>query len=289
MADVKCEIVRPSSYDGRHDEVSASHRGLLQATAAAILCRLPSLTLRIYYSPDILWFRGGGQTSFAADDASPTDVDRISVPLEYIPSLNAYVVHYYLFGVRFGAIVDSRNPFLTVPSTCSKMSYKYKWGCYHPEKTFGGFASNEESQPKILSLGVFGPGMLDGPGGCFWASYETRTNGSDHLSSIGYNNFCVDLRQTPQLVLSKESMIRCDDDYIPLSFIVNDLPLKLDKTNPTYVIFDTGLLGMAVSDELFEGRNLQARKNREKSVCGEVRVAFKTGVVTRSSSVPRNQ
>ncbi|KAL7458605.1 hypothetical protein ACHAWC_010198 [Mediolabrus comicus] len=33
---------------------------------------------------------------------------------------------------------------------------------------------------------------------------------------------------------------------------------------------------MAVSEELFDGRNLQARKNREKSLWGEVRVAFHT-------------
>jgi hypothetical protein len=31
---------------------------------------------------------------------------RIEIPLEYISALNAYVVHFYLFGERFGAIVD---------------------------------------------------------------------------------------------------------------------------------------------------------------------------------------
>ena len=87
-----------------------------------------------------------------------------------------------------------------------------------------------------------------------------------------------------------------DDDYIPLvrdlnrkykapvvhysaivsKFVVNGLPLKLDKRIPTLVIFDTGLSGMAVSEELFEGRNLQARKNREKSLWGEVSVGFET-------------
>jgi len=108
----------------------------------------------------------------------------------------------------------------------------------------------------------------------------------------------VDLRrqtQTPNLVLSKHALIK-DDNYIPLvrdlnrryhapvvhytakaaRFIVNGLPLYLDKKTPTYVIFDTGLSGMAVSEELFEGRNLQARKNREKSLWGEVSVAFET-------------
>ena len=49
----------------------------------------------------------------------------ITTPLEYIPSLNAYVAHFYLFGERFGAIVDTGSPFLTVPSTCNKWAYKY--------------------------------------------------------------------------------------------------------------------------------------------------------------------
>lgn len=86
------------------------------------------------------------------------------------------------------------------------------------------------------------------------------------------------------------------DDYIPLiqdlnrrykapvvhytakaaGFVVNGLPLKLDEKTPTYVIFDTGLSGMAVSDELYQGRNFQARKNREKSLWGEVSVSFQT-------------
>ena len=94
---------------------------------------------------------------------------------------------------------------------------------------------------------------------------------------------------------TKQSMIQ-NDDYIPLvrdlnrrykapvvhycakaaRFVVNGLTLKLDQKTPTYVIFDTGLSGMAVSEELFDGRNLQARKNREKSLWGEVSVAFET-------------
>ena len=121
-----------------------------------------------------------------ADDGS-----RIEIPLEYISALNAYVVHFYLFGERFGAIVDTGSPFLTCPSTCSTWSYKYKWGCYHPERTFdsgysntiegfdnnqgkvvwrkAGFTFDEKLQPQQnLTFGVFGPELLDGPGGvCF--------------------------------------------------------------------------------------------------------------------------
>ena len=58
--------------------------------------------------------------------------------------------------------------------------------------------------------------------------------------------------------------------------MVNGLPLRLDEKKPTLIIFDTGLSGMAVSEELFEGRNLQARKNREKSLWGTLNVAFET-------------
>ncbi|KAL7541810.1 hypothetical protein ACHAXR_011241, partial [Thalassiosira sp. AJA248-18] len=218
-----------------------------------------------------------------------------------------------------GAIVDTGSPFLTAPATCSTWSYKYKWGCYHPELTYdngyantiegfdnnqgpvvwrkAGFAFDTEMQPRNLTFGVFGPDLLDGPGGVFFGLIKDTAKWirPSFLGQTGYSSFCVDLRQTPQLVLSKKEMIQ-DDDYIPLvrdlnrrykapvvhytakasSFVVNGLPLRLDNKTPTYVIFDTGLSGMAVSEELFEGRNLQARKNREKSLWGEVSVAFQT-------------
>jgi len=248
------------------------------------------------------------------------DGSRIQVPLEYISALDAYVVHYYLFGERFGAIVDTGSPFLTCPSTCSTWSYKYKWGCYHPERTFdsglsntiegfdnnqgkvvwrkAGFSFDEDLQPQQnLTFGVFGPDLLDGPGGVFFGLIKDTDKWirPSFLGQTGYKSFCVDLRDNSTLTLSKQAMI-LGDDYIPLTrdlnrrykapvvhyiakaagFIVNGLPLKLDDRTPTYVIFDTGLSGMAVSDELYQGRNLQARKNREKSLWGEVRVSFQT-------------
>lgn len=78
----------------------------------------------------------------------------------------------------------------------STWSYKYKWGCYHPELTYDsgyantieGFDNNqgpvvwrkaeftldkELMQPQNLTFGVFGPELLDGPGGkYFYASYK---------------------------------------------------------------------------------------------------------------------
>ncbi len=126
---------------------------------------------------------------------------------------------------------------------------------------------------------------------------------------------------TPRLVLSKQSMIgtgkwrKADEkatetqDWIPLvrdlkkkygapvvhytakasSFVVNGLPLLISKKKPLYVIFDTGVSGMVVSQELFDGRYLQARKNREKSLWGEVEVSFQTNTgrtITLSAKKP---
>ena len=72
-------------------------------------------------------------------------------------------------------------------------------------------------------------------------------------------------------------------------FVVNGMPLLITKKNPLYVIFDTGVSGMVVSSELFDGRNLQARKNKEKSLWGTVEVSFATksgNEVTLSAKKP---
>ena len=58
------------------------------------------------------------QSTSSIDIAAITTADTISVPLEYIPALSAYVIHYSLFGETFGAIVDTGSPFLACPSTC---------------------------------------------------------------------------------------------------------------------------------------------------------------------------
>jgi hypothetical protein len=264
----------------------------------------------------------------ATDTLSATATDQIIVPLEYQPDLSAYVIHYYLFGERFTAIVDSGSPFLTVPSTCKQ------WGCYRPELTYESGYSNtiegfDNSEgpvvwrkaefafdsnivfPETLTFGVLGQDLLDGPGGVFFGLVKETDSWirPSFLGQTGYNSFKVDLRhQSPQLVLSKQSMIT-DDDYVPLvrdlharykdpvvhytatptRFVVNGLELKLDPRTPTYVIFDTGLTGMAVSEKLFDGRNLQARKNREKSLWGQVNVAFEThagNVIELSAAKP---
>ena len=290
------------------DETPAYRRVMLQTMVVAMSSALsPSLAAAIVTNTTIT------PTIIEATE------DRVVVPIEYIPALGAYVINYYLFGEPFSAIVDTGSPFLTAPSTCSKWSYKHKWGCYHPELTNdsgyantiegfdnnqgpvvwrkAGFAFGDDVQPQNLTFGVFGPDLLDGPGGLFFGLIRD-TDGwirPSFLGQTGYSSFSVDLRQNSSLLLSKRALIQ-DDNYIPLvrdlnrrfkapvvhytakaaSFIVNGLPLRLDAKTPTYVIFDTGLSGMAVSEELYEGRNLQARKNREKSLWGAVSVAFET-------------
>lgn len=286
-----------------------------------------------------------GSTSLALEAAASQQAPLPTVvrtPLEYVSALGAYVVHFNLFGESFGAILDTGSPFLTVPYRCNKFAYKYRWGCYRPERTrdsgytntveafdnnqgpvvwrkadfsfqeqpSDGSSSNSNSNTtQDIVFGVFGEELMDGPGGCFFGLIKDTDKWirPSFLGQTSYTSFCVDLRQqeqdgplgrlSPQLVLSQESLLDGeDDDYIPLvrdlnrrfkaplvhytarpnSFVVNGLPLRLDKLHPAYVIFDTGVTGMIVDQELFDGRYRQARKNREKSLWGHVRVTFRT-------------
>ena len=314
---------------------STSRRTMLQTMAMAVM---PSVAAAAAASPlalpdDATTYSTSTLVDAATDTLSTaataaTATDQVIVPLEYQPDLSAYVIHYYLFGERFTAIVDSGSPFLTVPSTCKQ------WGCYRPELTYeSGYSNTIEGFdnsvgpvvwrkaefafdsnivfPETLTFGVLGQDLLDGPGGVFFGLVKETDSWirPSFLGQTGYNSFKVDLRhQSPQLVLSKQSMIT-DDDYVPLvrdlharykdpvvhytatptRFVVNGLELKLDPRTPTYVIFDTGLTGMAVSEKLFDGRNLQARKNREKSLWGQVNVAFEThagNVIELSAAKP---
>ena len=64
------------------------------------------------------------------------NVSIVDLPLEFVPTLSAYVVRYKLFGETFRAIVDTGSPFLTVPCYCQPYrNQKMFWGCYKPELT----------------------------------------------------------------------------------------------------------------------------------------------------------
>ena len=138
---------------------------------------------------------------------------------------------------------------------------------------------------------------------CVDLRHNKDTNVFDRTATNSDKTF----RMAPRLVLSKQSMIGTgrwrgsgngetteSEDWIPLvrdlkkkygapvvhytakasSFVVNGMPLLINKKKPLYVIFDTGVSGMIVSQELFDGRYIQARKNREKSLWGTVEVSF---------------
>ena len=85
-------------------------RDVLQTISKASLLPVATIIPTLASADDVMV----SSTSIIA--AKTTDT--ISVPVEYIPALSAYVVHYNLFGERFGAILDTGSPFLTAPSTC---------------------------------------------------------------------------------------------------------------------------------------------------------------------------
>ena len=96
---INADDVSNNTDDYHGDADNCSRRNVLQTIAKASL--LPVATII-------------STLASAADDSTSI----ISVPLEYIPALSAYVVQYNLFGERFGAILDTGSPFLTAPSTC---------------------------------------------------------------------------------------------------------------------------------------------------------------------------
>jgi hypothetical protein len=275
-----------------------------------------------------------------AADATDKEVplpSTVKIPLEWIPSLNAYVIYFWLFDERFGAILDTGSPFLTVPFRCNKFAYKYRWGCYQPEKTRdSGYANSVEvfvnnqgtvvwrkadfrfvpnaTETQDVVFGVLSEDLMDGPGGVFFGLLRETDKWirPSFLGQTGYTNFLVDFRNTSasHLVLSKDSLFQEEEetdtassslslpslsDYIPLvrdlhkrykcpvvhytsmatSLTISGQNQDLDK-RPTYVIFDTGVTGMLLSERLFEGRYQQARQNREKSLWNTVELTFQT-------------
>ena len=110
---------------------------LSQATALS----LPPSETNIDRSRDV---SSSSPAQLLAGDVTETGV--VDLPLEYIPTLNAYVVRYSLFGESFAAIVDTGSPFLTAPCYCKPYrTQKMFWGCYKPELTSdSGYANTIE-------------------------------------------------------------------------------------------------------------------------------------------------
>lgn len=97
--------------------------------------------------------------AISSDQSLPIDNGDITdLPLEFIPTLDAYVVRYFLFGEPFAAIIDTGSPFLTVPCYCKPYrNRKMFWGCYKPEltrdsgygNTIEGFDNNYGAYAKV--------------------------------------------------------------------------------------------------------------------------------------------
>lgn len=259
----------------------------------------------------------------------------LTIPLKWIPSLNAYVLYFYLFGERFGAIVDTGSPFLTVPPYCDAR----RWGCYRPERTQDSglgntieiFANNQgtvvwrkaefsftKSDETPVIFGVLDEKLMDGPGGVFFGLIKNtaprirpsilgqlkdikafeislRSNSINNDNASLINNEDASGEQSSLTFFTKSVIL--GSNYIPL---VTDLnrryrdpvqhytaicnSIKIDgrlvepqKFSRTYVIFDTGVTGMVVSQTLFDERYSAARQNREKRLWGgTVEISFET-------------
>ena len=146
------ENISQSRYTQRNDPVfsrdTVQTKNLLDRRSIASVAIRRSLAI----------FLGGSTTSTilsrnfvaqASSAALPTPIDEkrgevllvdsddtVELPLEFIPTLDAYVVRYFLFDEPFAAIVDTGSPFLTVPCYCKPYrNRKMFWGCYKPELT----------------------------------------------------------------------------------------------------------------------------------------------------------
>jgi len=154
--------------------------------------------------------------------------------------------------------------------------------------------------PRDVVFGVLSEKLMDGSGGVFFGlikKTEKRIRPS-FLGQIGVNAFKIDLKSDEKsLTLATKPLIN-DLRYVPLvtdlnrrykdpvghytaiadKILVNGIPLQPTKfrNKPTYVIFDTGVSGMVVSQELFDERYTVARNNREKSLWGSVEIVFHT-------------
>jgi hypothetical protein len=150
--------------------------------------------------------------------------------------------------------------------------------------------------PSLMTFGVVSDSLMEGPGGVFFGLVK-ETDAWIRPSFLGQTNvrsFVIDLASTsPSLILTTTPVIA--GDYIPLAkdlnrrygdptihytarakeIRVNGNPLLVAK-KPIYVIFDTGVTGMVVSQQLFDERYAMARKNRERSLWGSVEISFRT-------------
>jgi hypothetical protein len=257
--------------------------------------------------------------------------ETIQVPLQYVPSLSAYLVYFTVAGDKFGAILDTGSPFLTVPRFCSKK----RWGCYQGNGQPSGLSptmerfDNNEGMiewkkapfaflnatgsmigPTLFTFGVLSESLTTGPGGVFFGLVRDtdRWIRPSFLGQTPVKAFQIDLASPDDkkslTLTSSDATSMLDpnnssvlDSFIPLtrdlnrrygdptnhytavaaSVLANGSPLLSPKDRrPIYVIFDTGVSGMVVSQELFDERYKTARKNRERNLWGNVQIQLRT-------------
>jgi hypothetical protein len=249
------------------------------------------------------------------------ETETLTVPLYWKPQLNAYVIYYSIHGDRFGAILDTGSPFLTIPNYCDVS----RWGCYRPESsipsglppTMERFdnaegrvewrsapfsfvnATGSMMGPSLITFGVLSDSLMAGPGGVFFGLVRDREDWirPSFLGQTNVRSFVIDLL-SPQktLTLTTSALNKERAHAIPLvkdlhkryhdptvhytarakTVLVNGRPLGKHDGKTIYVIFDTGVTGMAVSQELYDESYQSARQMREKSQWGQVEVAFRT-------------
>jgi len=215
------------------------HRALASSLATAAAGAFPSAALAAPSSP----------SPTAASSAPET----IRIPLQYVPSLSAYVVSYSVAGDRFRAILDTGSPFLMVPSFCSQQ----RWGCYRgPESslpsglspTLERFDNNEglvewrnapfafENAsgsmigPTAFTFGVLSESLLSGPGGVFFGLVRDTDPWirPSFLGQTPVKSFQIDLASEEEgksLTLTSSdatsSLVSDSLDFIPLTRDLN--------------------------------------------------------------------
>ena len=164
------------------------------------------------------------------------------------------------------------------------------------------FVNATASSPDLLApaarvFGVASESLTKPPGGVFFGlvrDADTRIRPS-FLGQTAVKSFSIDLGHAKELTLSTNELLGGRDDFIPLiddlrkkyrdptghytarakGIIVNGVTLGADG-RPIYVIFDTGVTGMVVSQSLFEERYSTARGRHEGNLWGRVAVQFTT-------------
>jgi hypothetical protein len=200
---------------------------------------------------------------------------------------------------RFAFLNGTKNPPQEVPLLVERV------GPDIDEAT----AEAADQQPQQLVFGILEGSLIGGSGGVFLGLIRDTDKDlrPSFLGQIGIQSFTIDFVNN-LLTLSDQALwlpttavtttTTTGPCWIPLvadlrrygdpalhytaraaSVLVNGGPLVFDN-KPVYVIFDTGVTGMVVSLELWEDRYRVARANKERSLWGDVEIAFVTTTTT---------